>query len=136
MSENNKGSAIIEVCMIMPILLAIIVLCIFLFIDSINDSVIRSDAYTTLYTYNVKADKDEEQEKCIVNINNHMIGVFCLSDMDICADEGEVSAAIRSDYITGGSLHQYIVEDKSYKVEYDLCTKRLRRWQVYGDVLQ
>jgi len=136
MKEKNKGSAVIEVCMIMPLLLGIIVLCIFLFIDSINDSVIRSDAYATLYTYNINADADEEREECIININNHLIGVFCLEDIDISEDDGEISLSVKSDYISGGNLHQYITEDKKYKTEYELCTKRLRRWQLYGDFVQ
>ena len=65
-----------------------------------------------------------------------MIGVFCLEDIDISEDDGEISLAVKSDYVSGGNLHQYITEDKKYKTEYELCTKRLRRWQLYGDFVQ
>ncbi len=136
MSKNNKGSAVIELCFIMPMLLGIIVLCVFIFIDSINDSSIRSEVYTTLYTYNLDADAEDKKTECIININNQLVGVFSVSDIDICDDEGKICLGIENDYVSGGVVHQYLVGDKNYEVEYDLCTDRLRRWQLYGDIVQ
>ena len=47
--KNNKGSTIVEVTFIMPILIFIIVAVIFLFLDVINDAVVQGDGYLGIY---------------------------------------------------------------------------------------
>lgn len=120
MIKENRGSSTIEMCFVMPIILGIIMLYVFAFIDSINNSVIRSNSYTTLYTYNIGDSMQEEKNKCIININNHLIGNFSIADMSIADEDGKIS----------------LRAEGKYEVEYDLRTDRLRRWQLYGDVVQ
>ncbi len=135
LKNNNRGSAVIEISLLMPVVLSLVVSCIFLFIDSINDSVIRSDSYITLYTYSIE-DAQEKEDECFVNINNHLVGAYSIEEGNISDDGEEVSIELNENDILGGKTHKYVFGAKSYRTEYDLCTKRLRRWQLHGDIVQ
>ncbi|MBE5946796.1 MAG: hypothetical protein E7259_07645 [Lachnospiraceae bacterium] len=131
----NRGSATLEMTLIIPLVLWIVVNVIFIFIDSINDSVIRSEVYTSLYSYNVDVSNEEEEGKLLLNINEHLIGVYTVDELELSSDAGVVSVAIDSGNISGGEVHEYKINDMEFSTEFDLCTSRLRRWQLYGDIL-
>lgn len=134
--ENlNRGSATLEMTLVIPLVLWIIVNVIFIFIDSINDSVIRSEVYTSLYSYNVDVSNEEEEGKLLLNINEHLIGVYTIDELELSSDDGVVSVAMDSGGVSGGEIHEYKIKDMEFSTEFDLCTSRLRRWQLYGDIL-
>lgn len=92
---GNRGSSIVEMSLIMPIILWIIFLTIWLHLDTIKDGLVQQDGYSTIYTY-----KPEKTEGVIKN-------------------------------------HNYIYEEDGHVfiTEVDVCSDRLRRWQVYGNIV-
>ncbi len=61
---NNKGSAVIELSFIMPIVLGIIVLLIYAFLDLREESKSQCDKYTALYV--------ESEEKIYGDVNDKL----------------------------------------------------------------
>lgn len=133
---DDRGSIVVEMSLVIPLVLWIVVNIIFVFIDSVNDSVLRMSAYTTLYQYDVEDEAQEEADKLLENINEHLVGVYYLDEADVSVDSGEVNVGIDSTGVSGGEIHEYKIRDLDYCTEYDLCSSRLRRWQLYGDILQ
>jgi uncharacterized protein (UPF0333 family) len=98
---DNRGSATVELSLIMPVILLVIVLLIRLYMGLISEGSSCGESYSTLYLY-------EASE---------------LSDtVDVSA--GSISIRVVSE-----------TDDITYKTEYDKCSSRLRRWQMYGDVI-
>ena len=134
--KNNKGSTIVEVTFIMPILIFIIVAVIFLFLDVINDAVVQGDGYLGIYEISVGDNKKKINNKMNSNLETEMVGTGNTPDVSIGIVSGELAAYIRTQNVNGGSIYRYQGENVCYKREYDKCTQRLRRWQLYGDLLR
>ena len=92
---GNKGSSVVELSLIMPIIFGVLVMVIMLFLDTVRDGLVQQDGYSTIYTY-----KPEKTEGVIKN-------------------------------------HNYIYEEDGHVfiTEVDVCSDRLRRWQVYGNII-
>ena len=116
--KNNKGNATVEMCFIMPIILWICVNVIYIFMDVIGDGVTQGECYLAIYTYIDKQKQTDEKYHLPARLKEHHI--VCQSKQFLIENKG---------YSYGGSTN-------IYKTDYDLCTRRLRRWQLYGDVLQ
>ena len=54
---NNKGSTVVEVSLIMPVIIFIIVFVIFWFMDIINDAIIQGEAYCGIYELSAGEDR-------------------------------------------------------------------------------
>ena len=95
-------------CFIMPAIVIIIAATIFLFLYAIDDARHQGVGYAGLYAYR----------------NDEMIEGVTIGD-------GEISCA----YL--GEDSSYGIQRKCYiySTEYGVRTGRLRRWQLYGDVL-
>lgn len=113
--SKNRGSATLELCFVMPIIICVIMALIFLFLDSVKDADIQSENYSVLYTY--RGQSDERQNGVLVNGG------------EIC---GREEGTLTWDFGT----YMYTPRQVRYRTEYGVCTERLRRWQFYGDVLQ
>jgi hypothetical protein len=111
---DNRGSATIELSLIAPVILLIIVLIIKLYIGLIDEGNVCGSSYSSLYLYDVSEDGtiDDSLEE---------IAGYTLTGK---VDSGSVSISAVSDM---GSV--------TYKTEYDKSSSRLRRWQLYGDVI-
>ncbi|MBQ9232755.1 MAG: hypothetical protein IJ167_01790 [Lachnospiraceae bacterium] len=133
MKNNNSGSTIIEVSLIMPIVIAIIVSVIFIFMDVINDAIIQGNGYCGIYLISV-GDSEESIENTIYSkINEEIVGVGNVPYLSLESVDGEIAVYI---YINkNGDTYTYQGENVCYKREFNKCTQRLRRWQLYGDVL-
>lgn len=105
---KNRGSSTVEMCFIMPAIVIIIAATIFLFLYAIDDARHQGVGYAGLYAYR----------------NDEMIEGVTIGD-------GEISCA----YL--GEDSSYGIQRKCYiySTEYGVRTGRLRRWQLYGDVL-
>ena len=138
---NNEGSATLEITMVMPIIIFLIIFCIFLFIDVINDSIIQGETYSTIYSLsaddfnNAIEDKYNIDEQITNQINDKIVGVNNEPDVDTAYKKGEVYTTVNATLRIGGDIYRYQGEKRTYKKEVDLCTDRLRRWQLYGDIL-
>lgn len=109
---NNKGSSVVEVSLIMPIVLGMLVLVIFLFLDTINDGRVQQDGYSIIYTYQQR---------------DGLQGYLDDTGSPVAADAGEMQ-------VSNGN-YCYQKEGHLFITEVDVCSDRLRRWQVYGDIV-
>lgn len=117
--KNNRGSTTVEMCLIMPIVLGIVVLCMALLVNTIVDGKAQEVAYSTIYTYEVNMDG-----KNVANADNENIKIY--------TEKGLVK--VQPSGIKG--ILGYSNPIVLYCTEYDKCTGRLRRWQAYGDIFQ
>lgn len=109
--NKNKGSATVEMCFIMPVIVCIVAGLIFLFLYSIQDSQIQAACYTALYTY-----AGQQDEMVVEGAGEIYSNADCLQNIQ------SLQAG------TDGGI--------CYRTEYGQRTARLRRWQLYGDVFQ
>lgn len=109
--NRNRGSATVEMCFIMPVIVCIVVGLIFLFLYSIQDGQIQATCYTALYTYT-----GQQDELVVEGTDEIYSNAGCLQDLQ--GLQAGTNRAI------------------CYRTEYGQRTARLRRWQLYGDVLQ
>lgn len=115
--HNNRGSTIIETSLIMPIVISICMAVIFIFLDVIGDGIVQGESYEAIYTYTGVSGKEENMfQRPVAGQNGHL---YCDGGFSSNADYG----------------YCYKGREVVYCTEYNLCTSRLRRWQLYGDVL-
>ena len=127
---NNKGSAVLEMCLIMPVVIIICFGLITLFFDNINDALVRGNIYTALYSYS-EDKSDNICDEVYSDIREEAIGTLRLN---ISHNQNKNSVSLVTKDEEQG-IGAYIYENKGleYKTEYGICTKRLRGWQFYGD---
>ncbi|MDE6025109.1 MAG: pilus assembly protein [Lachnospiraceae bacterium] len=113
----NSGSTTVEMCLVMPIVFIVIVLCIALLVNSSVDMKAQQMAYSTIYTYDVDMDNKD------INIENRW---------KLYTEKGFVKAEPKDIRGILGYSNQIVL----YCTEYNKCTERLRRWQAYGDIFQ
>lgn len=101
----NRGSSTVEMCFIMPLIIILITAFIYLFLYIMDDGRKQAMSYVQLYTYN--------------------------SEGEVAESYGEIY------YAAAKEEGRYGIDRKMkiYKTEYGVRTGRLRRWQLYGDVL-
>ena len=133
--DNNKGMATIEVTFIMPILIFIICAILFLFLDIINDGIVQGEAYVRLYAISVGDDADSISAALIKEYEEKVVGTGNTPKVSVGTDDGKIFADIDGSSNAGGNIYNYQGVKRLYEREYELCTDRLRRWQLYGDIL-
>ena len=104
--DKNAGSSTVEMCFVMPIVIGIIYMVINLYLDAIYLGREQGSVYTEIYQMSAEGIMFED-------FNYNQIQTLTLN-------------------VDGGTIH--VSGEKEYSREYDLCTSRLRRWQLYGDV--
>ena len=104
---DDSGSATVEISLIIPIVICIVFLLIRLFLDGIHEGLIYQEGYTNVYTFS-QFDTDKTTQSCEFEGGS------------LLCNDGNVTFA-------GDGF--------SFTTEYLLCTPRLRRWQLYGDVI-
>lgn len=116
----DKGSATLEMCFVIPIIMWICVNIIFVFLDLIGDGIVQGNSYTAIYTYTNNRREVVEQ------------GLY---DRSVYVGDGYLMS---NGAIATSDTDGYTYEGRSsiYKTEYNLHTERLRRWQLYGDALR
>lgn len=60
---GNKGSSVVEMSLIMPIIFGIVVMVIFLFLDTVRDGLVQQEGYSVIYTYQEGAGLREQLEE-------------------------------------------------------------------------
>lgn len=131
--RNNLGSAVIEMTLIMPVIILIIVMILFLFFDVINNAVIMGETYCGIYEISVEDDKNSIDTLISENISDKAIGND-FPYVELEALSGEIYAYVKMKENRGFNTYEYRSDSVTYKREFDKCTDRLRRWQLYGDI--
>lgn len=116
---KNDGSAVVEMSLIMPILFGICVLVLTIFLDTVEDSLTCMDGYSILYTYD---------ENGLSEIWDHNQMINQSENPEETAYENGVGIIMD---------HQLRYEKKGHTfiMETGVCSSRLRRWQLYGDII-
>ena len=97
---GNEGSSVVEMSLVMPVIFGILVLVLWLFLDTVTDGRTQQDGYCTIYTY----------QKGTIPIPE------------------ETGKLEKNNYIYTQDGHVFITE-------MDVCSSRLRRWQLYGNII-
>lgn len=109
---DNKGSSVVELSIIMSIIISILIMVIFLFVDTIRDGLVQQDGYSVIYTYQENGEWKGNSKQIRKN------------------EESETTHLIISD-----GLYRLEKEGHVFVTEVDVCSNRLRRWQVYGNII-
>lgn len=112
--HKNSGSTTVEMCFVMPVVVVITIFCLMLLLIPVNDIKTQEMSYSAIYTYSGSAD----------NITNEQIMLY--------EENGVVYGCAKSIKEPLYSKNREV----TYNTEYDKCTPRLRRWQMYGDIFQ
>lgn len=127
--KNNTGSITVEMCFVMPVVIGIIMMLIFLILRGLNEGTALGTSQTMVYEYSGYEEVDfgeTNNSKYLDGIMfDQVIGSFQL-------EENSISANIRSS--EKGKI--YSISAVGCTREHNLCTARLRRWQLYGNVLR
>lgn len=109
---GNKGSSVVELSLIMPIIFGVLVMVIMLFLDTVRDGLVQQDGYSVIYTYEENSGLQEKIE-----------------------DTKEKTGAGASYAGISNRNYCYEKERHVFVTEVDVCSSRLRRWQVYGNIV-
>lgn len=131
MSKNNSGSTTVEMCFVMPIVFSVIVICLSILLGSVTDIRAQEMAYSAIYTYS--------------GINDFYKGTEYAQNNALENKPDKANGQLTV-YEKNGNLYGYATniegilgirnKEITYSTEYDRCTERLRRWQLYGDIFQ
>lgn len=131
MSKNNSGSTTVEMCFVMPIVFSVIIICLGILLGSVTDIRAQEMSYSAIYTYS--------------GINDFYIGTEYAQNNALYNKPGKADGQVKV-YEKKGNLYGYTTDIEgilgiknkniTYRTEYDKCTTRLRRWQLYGDIFQ
>jgi len=127
LKKHNQGSITIEMCFVIPIVLGIVIMLIMLIIKGANEGAALGGSQIAVYQYSdwwlVEEDGNQLEQLKDVGILEQINGY-----MDIGEDYVSVTAKSQRE-------GNYTIATLSCTREINLCTNRLRRWQLYGDVL-
>ncbi len=116
---NNRGSAVVEMSLIVPILFGIFVLVLTLFLDTVRDSLIQQEGHTQLYTFD---------ERLLRGSSNGNLQVQNHEQLQAPDYENEIGILMDHKYL-------YEKEGHCFSMETGVCCSRLRRWQLYGNII-
>ena len=112
--NKNSGSTTVEMCFVMPIVIVVTIFCLMLLLMPVHDIQTQEQSYSAIYTYSGDSGNLVNEQIRVYEENGFVYG---------CARQIKASSHYKNREIT-------------YKTEYDKCTPRLRRWQMYGDIFQ
>lgn len=118
-NKTNQGSTTLEMCFIMPIIITIVFMIIMLFLACTDDGIVQGTIYANMYKYC----RDEEESVIKQNIQNEIKTASVL--------DNKIDVSVKKSH---GKLTVY-ADGKEYSTEIDKCTNRLRRWQMYGNII-
>ncbi len=121
-NKNEKGSVTVEMSLITPLLLLIVFLMIRGFVYVYDTELLRGKGYEIIYT----ASFDEEKEYMNEGTEKSENVLWTSESYEMSASRDTLS--YKAEFDMKGSTE--VITEK----EYGVCTDRLRRWQVYGDL--
>ena len=160
MIKENKGQIVIEMCFIMPMVVGIIFLSLFIFIYVMNRAVAAAEVYTVLYTkeaYLIGQDDISEEEITSIlqsEISDSLSDRLYLiqevgAEVELCGADGILSSYADAGYISAEVtdsmeceglfmlISDATLDDRIYgRQELRDTSNNLRRWQIYGKILQ
>lgn len=130
---NNCGTATVELCLVMPIVLFVVAFSIGLFINSLKAADIWGDTYAKLYSYH---GSDISPNGTANKISDFLEDIDSITLINVNSTSGTIELKYTLTHSDRQKSDMYGIEEYDFSREYDKCTSRLRRWQLYGDILQ
>lgn len=130
--RDNRGSTVVEVSLVMPFVILIVFMTIALFIHNVQDGISQGTVYENLYLHSVFYSGQELQDDISAKLDETLLGE---NNVSVTVNDEKGGIVVNVSGTCGTGILEYILPEISYETEIDLCTKRLRRWQLYGDVL-
>ncbi len=132
LATNNRGSITIEMCFVMPVVIGVVMMLIMTILRGLNEGVALGSTQTLIYQF---SDIDEgsgitdDRVKDIEKLEESMVLDKITGGFDITTDSIELKVE------SCLSPSNYAMSSQNCRRERNKCTQRLRRWQLYGDVL-
>lgn len=127
--KNNTGSITVEMCFVMPVVIGVIMMLILLIIRGLNEGTALGTSQVMVYEYS-----DFEEAKSTGTADGKDLEGIMLDQVvgSFELEEDSIRANVRSS--EKGKI--YSISIVGCNRERNLCTARLRRWQLYGNVLR
>ncbi len=129
---DNRGSITVEMCFVMPIVIGIVMMLVMIILRGLNEGIALGSVQVLIYEY---SDIDEGSGITYDRVNDieKLEGNMVLDQIAGGFDIGKESISL----VVESSLdtNNYAMSSQNCKRERNKCTQRLRRWQLYGDVL-
>ena len=132
--DSDRGMLTVEASIIIPIILFISAGVILLFIAQGRREVLRGEMIMALYTIPVEKELDEDPKNEVIVRAEGILEGTSTAELEPASSgkhlrlEGSIQFAGIGSY--EGTLPAVAEREK------DLCSKRLRRWQFYGDLAE
>lgn len=132
LATDNRGSITIEMCFVMPVVIGVVMMLIMTILRGLNEGVALGSTQTLIYQF---SDIDEgsgitdDRVKDIEKLEESMVLDKITGGFDITTDSIELKVE------SCLPPSNYAMSFQSCRRERNKCTQRLRRWQLYGDVL-
>ncbi|MBE5953737.1 MAG: hypothetical protein E7257_06220 [Lachnospiraceae bacterium] len=130
--DKNRGSITIEMCFVMPIVVAVVMMLIMLILRGVNEGNALGATQSMVYEYSDFNDADK--------LFHAPMGDIEQLENSIMLDQISGSFNITEDSVSlgVGSLNEdsiHSISSMGCTRERNKSTDRLRRWQLYGNVL-
>lgn len=118
---DNRGSITVEMCMVMPIVIAVVMMLIMLLVRGANEGTALGISQLKVYqcSDNPGTGNQELEHKMILN---KLEGSLVIEKKEIYA-------------VAEGYRDDESISVQTCRRERDRCSDRLRRWQLYGDTI-
>lgn len=128
--NNNRGSITVEMCFVMPVVIAVVMILIFITLRGLNEGTVLGVSQLMVYEY---SERETDVGKGTGSSGNELQDGIMLDLVvgSFFVDENGISASVRS-----CENELYSISTMGCTRERNLCTDRLRRWQLYGNVLR
>lgn len=128
--EDNKGSITVEMCFVMPVVIGVIMMLIVILLRGVEEGDVLGKGQLLVYEY---SDLQGSENITVANDafenSSWPGGVEC----NFVVEENMVRVGIKSGDLVPDT---YSISPMRCSRQRNLCTQRLRRWQLYGNVLR
>lgn len=120
---DNRGSITVEMCFVMPIIIAVVIMLIMLLLRGVNEGTALGLSQLMVYQCS-----DDEASG-----SRELTGTMVIDKLDgsLVIENKEIYAVAEG--ATDGE--SYSISSQSCRRERARCSDRLRRWQLYGDTI-
>lgn len=128
---GNKGYITIEMCMVMPIIIGVIMLLIMLILRAGNEGMALGISQVVAYGISGESFSMDEEDASDELTQLDKLPALEKVQGYVSVKEDELKVDVRG----GEEGYAYSMTQVGCVREWNMCTDRLRRWQLYGDVL-
>lgn len=132
LKDKNRGSITIEMCFVMPIVVAVVMMLIMLIMRGLNEGNALGTAQSMVYEYSDFNEGGKISDLPVTDIEQ-LKKTIMLDQVTGNFDIREDSISLGVGSLEADSLHS--ISSMGCCRERNKCTGRLRRWQLYGNVL-